>query len=79
MERNWLICAMLGWYCAKSPNITSDDLRVKIDQYLTDSKFTPLGTEPDDLQLLDEMIAELTMSGIGRGFNRKDRRHAKTY
>lgn len=74
MERNWLICAQLGWYCAKFPNITSEDLRIKIDQYLTDSKFTPLGTEEGDLQLLDEMIAELTMAGIGRGFNRKDRR-----
>lgn len=65
---------MLGWYCAKEPNITSDDLRIKIDQFLLDSKFTPLGTEKGDLALLDEMIGELTMSAVGRGFNRKDRR-----
>ena len=74
MERNWLICAMLGWFCAKSPNITSEDLRYKIDEFLVDSKFTPLGTEDGDLALLDEMIGELTMAAIGRGFNRADRR-----
>ena len=65
---------MLGWFCAKEPDITSENLRIKIDQLLADSKFTPLGTEKGDLQLLDEMIGELTMSVIGRGFNRKDRR-----
>jgi len=74
MERNWLICGLLGWFCAKEPDITSEDLRIKLDQRLADSKFTPLGSEKDDLQLLDEMIAEFTMSLIGRGFNRKDRR-----
>lgn len=77
MERNWIICSMLGWFCAKEKDITSDDLKIKIDQYLFDSKFTPLGTEPGDLQLLDEMIGELTMAGIGRGFNRGDRRKSK--
>jgi hypothetical protein len=65
---------MLGWFCAKEPDITSDDLRVQIDQLLSNSKFTPLGTEIGDLQLLDEMIGEFTMSVLGRGFNRKDRR-----
>ena len=74
MERNWLICGMLGWFCAKEPNITSGDLTIKIDQFLADSKFTPLGTETGDLALLDEMIGELTMAGIGRGFSRSDRR-----
>ena len=77
MERNWLICGMLGWFCAKSPNITSQDLREKIDQFLIDSKFTPLGTEDGDLHLLDEMIGELTMASVGRGFNRADRRKNK--
>ncbi len=77
MERTWLICAQLGWYCAKYPNITSEDLRYKIDEFLIESKFTPLGTEDGDLALLDEMIGELTMATIGRGFNRADRRNAK--
>ena len=77
MERNWLICGMIGYFCAKFPNISSDDLRYKIDEFLIESKFTPLGTEDGDSTLLDEMIAELTMSGIGRGFNRADRRKMK--
>lgn len=74
MERYWLICGLLGWFCAKEPDITSQDLRIRIDQFLEASKFTMLGTEEGDLQLLDEMIAEFTMSLIGRGFNRADRR-----
>jgi len=77
MERTWLICANLGFFCAKFPNITSEDLRYKIDEYLINSKFTPLGTEDGDLTLLDEMLGELTMAAIGRGFNRKDRRKIK--
>ncbi len=77
MERTWLICGQLGWYCAKFPNITSEDLRYKIDEFLIESKFTPLGTENGDLVLLDEMLGELTMSAIGRGFNRADRRKIK--
>ncbi len=77
MERRWLICGLLGWFCAKEPHITSENLRIKIDQMLSDSKFTPLGSESGDLQLLDEMIGEFTMSVIGRGFNRSDRRRKK--
>jgi len=74
MERTWFVCGMLGWFCAKEPYITGEDLRIEIDQWLHESKFTPLGTEDGDLQILDEMIAEFTMSAIGRGINRKDRR-----
>jgi len=77
MERNWLICAQLGWLCAKRPDLTGEDLRIELDQFLTDSKFTPIGTESGDIALLDEMIAELTMGTIGRGYNRSDRRKAK--
>ena len=74
MERNYLICSLLGWFCAKEPNLSGSDLKIKIDQTLTDSKFTPLGTEDTDMQLLDETAAELLMSVIGRGHNRKNRR-----
>ena len=74
MERNYLICGLLGWFCAKEPSIDGPDLKVKVDQVLKDSGFTLLGTEKDDLQLLDEMIAEFLMSVMGRKFNRSDRR-----
>lgn len=74
MERNYLICSLIGWFCAKQSDINGSDLKIKIDQALADSKFTPLGTEDTDMQLLDETTAELLMSVIGRGRNRKDRR-----
>jgi len=74
MERNYLICGLLGWFCAKEPSIDGVDLKIKIDQVLEESGFTLLGTENDDLQLLDEMVAEFLMSVMGRKFNRQDRR-----
>jgi len=74
MERSYLICSLLGWFCAKEPRIDGMDLKIKIDQVLTDSKFTSLGTEDTDMQLIEEINAELLMSVMGRGFNRKDRR-----
>ncbi len=74
MERNYLISGLMGWFCAKEPSIDGADLKVKIDQVLADSGFTLLGTEKDDMQLLDEMVAEFLMSVMGRKFNRKDRR-----
>ena len=77
MERHHLICGLLGYFVGLDKTITSKDLSVKIDQMLEVSKFTPLGTEDGDLQLLDEMIGEFTMSVIGRGFNRADRRKRK--
>jgi len=77
MERHHLICGLIGYFVGLDKTITGEDLSIRIDQMLEVSKFTPLGTEKGDLQLLDEMIAEFTMSVIGRGFNRKDRRKRK--
>ncbi len=74
MERSYLISGLMGWFCAKEPRIEGVDLKIKIDQVLFDSGFTLLGTEKDDLQLLDEMVSEFLMSVMGRKFNRKDRR-----
>ena len=74
MERNYLICGLIGWFCAKDPGIDGIDLNIKIDQVLQDSGFTLIGTEKDDTQLLDEMIAEFLLSLIGRNINRQDRR-----
>lgn len=74
MERDYLISGLMGWFCAKEPHIDGTDLKIKIDQVLSDSGFTLLGTQKDDLQLLDEMVAEFLMSVMGRKFNRKDRR-----
>ena len=65
---------MSGWFSGKNPNISSIDLKINIDNSLMDSKFTPIGTEPNDLQLLDELLAETMMSVIGKEVNRKTRR-----
>ena len=74
LERKNLICCLVGYYSAKNPNIKGNDLKIEIDNHLFASKFTPLGTEKDDIELLDELIGETMMSVIGRGFNRRDRR-----
>lgn len=72
MERNWLICVLMGYISRDDPNIIGADLRIKIDNRLIDSGFTPL--DENDLQLMGEVEAELLMSVIGSGHNRKDRR-----
>ena len=74
MERNYLICGLIGQFCAENQSVDSTDLKIKIDQVLIDSGFTVLGSEEGDAELLDEMIGEFQMSLIGRGYNRKDRR-----
>ena len=58
MQREYLIAGLMGWFCAKQPQIDGIDLKIKIDQVLSDSGFTLLGSEKNDLQLLDEMVAE---------------------
>jgi len=77
MERHHMICGLVGFFVGENHQITSQNLSYKIDEILIESKFTVLGAEDGDLRLLDEMIAEFTMSVIGRGFNRADRRSKK--
>jgi len=74
MERDNLICMLIGWYSAK--NIYDDhmDIKIKVDNALSNAKFTPLGTEPNDLQLMDELLGETMMYVMGQGYNRKERR-----
>ena len=74
MERDRLICCLLGKYTALQPNISPEDLRVKIDQHLIECQFTPLGTEHGDNDLLQDLLDETMFSVIGRGVNREMRR-----
>ena len=74
MERNNLICCLVGWYSAKNPNITADDLRITIDQHLTESQMSTLGTEDGDVQLMQDLLDETIFSVFGRHVNRKQRR-----
>lgn len=73
MERNWLICLLIGKYVALG-HLTSDSLRYQIDQDLLTACFTPIGQEPGDLDFLDEILGEAMMFVIGKGVNRKQRR-----
>lgn len=79
MERDYLICLLVGWFSGKNPNISASDLKIEIDNSLFESKFTPIGTEPNDLKLLDELLGETMMSVIGKGINRATRRKHGVY
>ena len=74
MQRDRLICCLVGKFTALEPSITADDLRIKIDQHLQECNFTPIGTEDEDLELLQDLLDETMMSVIGSGINRKTRR-----
>ncbi len=74
MERSNLICVLVGWFSAKNPGIQGNDLKIEIDNSLIESKLTPLGTEPDDNQLLEELLGEVMISVMGKGVNRETRR-----
>jgi len=72
MERNYLICALMGKFVEQDNSISAEDLQIKIDQALENSCMTPVGA--DDMQLLDEVLGELMISVIGAKINRADRR-----
>ncbi len=74
MQRDRLICCLVGKFTALEPSITADDLRIKIDQHLQKCHFMPLGTEDGDTELLQDLLDETMMSVIGSGINRKTRR-----
>jgi len=74
MERKNLICLLVGWHAAKNENIDGIDVKILIDNELINAKFTPLGTEPGDVELLQELLGETMMYVIGKGYNRRDRR-----
>lgn len=74
MERDKLICCLVGRYSALDPSITTDNLRIKIDQHLQECNLTSLGTEPNDLELMQDLLDETIISVLGQGINRKMRR-----
>ncbi len=75
MERDRLICCLVGKYATIQPSITPEDLRIKIDNHLIECRLTPLGTEKNDEELLQELVDEIAMSVLGMGINRKMRRN----
>lgn len=77
MERERLICCLVGKFTALQPSINPKDLRIKIDQHLQESNLTTLGSEPNDNELLQDLLDETIISVIGSGINRKMRRSGK--
>lgn len=73
MERNYLIAMLIGRYVALDQNISADDLRYKIDEELTKSCMIPI--DKNDIQLLDEVLAEAMINVMGKGINRDQRRN----
>lgn len=72
MERNYLICALMGKFVEENNSISAEDLRIQLDQALSNSCMTPLGS--DDTQLLDEVLGEVMISVLGAKINRNQRR-----
>lgn len=77
MEREKLICCLVGKFTALEPSINPQDLRIKIDQHLHNCNLTPLGCESNDTELIQELYDEALISVIGSGKNRKARRGVK--
>lgn len=74
MERNYLICMLIGQCVAANKSTNSADLKLYVDEALLKCCFTPLGTEDGDTTLLEELLGETMMYVIGQGINRKQRR-----
>lgn len=68
---------MVGRYTAIEPNINPYNLRLEIDNHLIKCNLTPLGTEPNDTELIQELLDEVMISVLGQGINRKTRRDSK--
>jgi len=49
-------------------------LELKLTSIYQDVIFLPIGTSAEDLEMLDELIDEISFSTIAAGVNRKSRR-----
>jgi len=73
IEREKLICCLVGRYSALNPNISGKDLQISIDQHLLKCNMLPLGK--DDTDLLEQLLGETIISILLQGINRKTRRN----
>ena len=74
MERDRLICCLVGKYSALDKTINADYLRIKIDQHLSEVNMIPLGQEDGDVELMQDLLDETIFSVLSAGINRKTRR-----
>jgi len=74
MQRDRLICCLVGKYSALYPKDTAKDLQIMVDQHLINCNLPPMGSEKGDTELLDELINETIWSALSAGTNRATRR-----
>jgi len=74
MERDRLICCLVGKYSALDKTLDAEDLRIKVDQHLQQFNMIPLGQEPGDEELLQDLLDETIFSVMAGGINRNYRR-----
>lgn len=72
MERDKLICMLIGYYVAKMQNINEYDMQILIDQNLVRANYLPLNDQ--DKELIQELIDESSWFVISKGVNRETRR-----
>lgn len=73
MERGRLICSLIGFFIAKHPNSDANDLKIMVDNHLVECHLTPIGTEPEDTEILQDLLDEVSFSTLARS-NRSERR-----
>lgn len=73
MERGRLLCSLIGFFVAKYPNADAEDLKVRVDNHLFECHLTPIGTEPEDIEILQDLLDEVSFSTLARS-NRSERR-----
>ena len=75
MQRDRLICCLVGKYSALNKTIDAQDLKTLVDQHLQGCNLLPLGQEKGDEELMQDLLDETIFSILNTGkFNRKTRR-----
>ena len=74
MERDRLICCLVGKYSALDKTMDANDLRIKVDQHLQQFNMIPLGQESGDEELMQDLLDETIFSCLAKGINRETRR-----
>ncbi len=74
MERKYLICMLVGKITEWKNDVSGEDLRYYIDERLEKCCLPLLGHDPEDDNLLNELLGETMIYVMGQGINRKTRR-----
>jgi len=76
IERERLICTLIGYYIGENKNLVSGkELRIAVDQHLVNCNQTPMTVEENGL--MQDLLDEIQISVLSKGINRKTRRLVK--